>query len=109
GDEWVQVALNQAPKLTDAQKKNVVDGIVNQCDASDGVKDGMIFNPKCRFDRGKLICAAVGTKTDGCRSEEQAAALERGFAGPRDSKGRIVYPGFPFDIGTVATQGMRGH
>jgi feruloyl esterase len=39
---------------------------------------------------------------------EQALALEKGFAGPKDSRGRQVYPGFLFDTGIAATQGIPG-
>jgi hypothetical protein len=121
GDEWVAVALNQvAPKdengrpvtrlaLSEVQKRAVIDGILNQCDAADGAKDGMIFNPACRFDPKKLVCGTQGQQAGSCLSVEQAAALEKGFAGPKDSKGRQVYPGFPFDTGIAATQGIPGH
>jgi hypothetical protein len=107
GDEWVAVALNQSDKLSDSDKKTVIDGIVNQCDAADGLKDGIVFNTQCRFDPKLLVCK--GPKADGCLSAGQAAALEKGFAGPKDSKGRQVYPGFPFDTGIAATQGIPGH
>jgi hypothetical protein len=107
GDEWVAVALNQAPKLSDSDKKTIIDGIVNQCDAADGLKDGIVYNTQCKFDPKLLVCK--GPKADGCISTEQAAALEKGFAGPRDSKGRQVYAGFPFDTGIAATQGIPGH
>jgi feruloyl esterase len=107
GDEWVAVALNQAPKLSDSDKKTIIDGIVNQCDAADGLKDGIVFNTQCKFDPKLLVCK--GSKADGCISSDQAAALEKGFAGPKDSKGRQVYPGFPFDTGIAATQGIPGH
>ena len=107
GDEWVAVALNQAPKLSDADKKTVIDGILNQCDAADGAKDGIVFNTQCKFDPKLLVCK--GPKADGCLLPEQAAALEKGFAGPKDSRGRQVYPGFPFDTGIAATQGIPGH
>ncbi|HET9833783.1 MAG TPA: tannase/feruloyl esterase family alpha/beta hydrolase [Vicinamibacterales bacterium] len=107
GDEWVAVALNQVEKLSQNDKKTIIDGILNQCDAADGVKDGMVFDSKCKFDPKLLVCK--GPKADGCLSAEQAAALEKGFAGPKDSKGRQVYPGFPFDTGIAATQGIPGH
>jgi feruloyl esterase len=106
GDEWVAVALNQTQKLSDGDKKTVIDGIVSQCDAADGVKDGIVFNTKCRFDPKLLVCK--GPKADGCLSAEQAAAIEKGFAGPKDSRGRQVYPGFPFDTGIASTQGISG-
>lgn len=120
GDEWVATMLNTvAPKdasgkanpreaLTDAQKKAVIDGVLNACDAGDGVKDGMIFNTKaCRFDPKTLVCTGGGG-TNACLSMAQATALEKGFAGPKDSKGRQVYPGFMFDTGLTATQGIPG-
>lgn len=119
GDEWVATMLNAvAPKdasgkadpraaLSDAQKKAVIDGVLNACDANDGLKDDMIFNTKaCRFDPKALVCAA--NKTDGCLTMEQATALEKGFAGPKDSRGRQVYPGFMFDTGIASTQGIPG-
>jgi hypothetical protein len=119
GDEWVATQLNTvAPKnekglpatrqaLSDADKKTVIDGFLNACDAGDGVKDGMVFNTNaCRFDPKALVCK--GAKADGCLSAAQAAALEKGFAGPKDSKGRQVYPGFLFDTGIAATQGIPG-
>ena len=119
GDEWVATMLNQvAPKnekgqpatrqaLSDADKKAVIDGFLNACDAGDGLEDGMVFNTNaCRFDPKTLVCK--GAKAEGCLSAEQAAALEKGFAGPKDSKGRQVYPGFLFDTGIAATQGIPG-
>ena len=119
GDRWVAAALNEiAPKddkgqpltrnaLSDSDRKTVIEGIINQCDALDGVKDRMIFNPKaCHFEPKTLVCK--GAKTDGCLSAAQAAALEKGFAGPKDSKGRQVYPGFFWDTGLASTQGIAG-
>jgi feruloyl esterase len=119
GDQWVAVSLNQvAPKnaqgqpmtrsaLSDGDKKLVIDGLLNACDAGDGITDGMVFNINaCRFDPKTLVCK--GDKAEGCLSAAQAAALEKGFAGPKDSKGRQVYPGFLFDTGIAATQGIAG-
>src|SRR5262245_27516408 len=119
GDEWVATMLTTvAPKnaqgvlqvrqaLSDSDKKLVIDGALNACDANDGLKDGMIFDqPSCKFDPKVLACK--GAKTDGCLTMEQAVAIEKGFAGPKDSKGRQVYPGFPYDTGIASTQGIPG-
>jgi len=119
GDRWFAVTLNEAaPKnaqgqpvtkevFSDSDKKTVIDGILNACDANDGVKDGMIFNVQaCRFDPKALVCS--GEKKDGCLSSAQAAALTNAFEGPKDSKGRVVYPSFPPDTGLASTQGIPG-
>jgi pimeloyl-ACP methyl ester carboxylesterase len=119
GDEWVATMLNQvAPRdaagkpdsrraFSDADRKTVIDGLLNACDAADGLKDGMVFNTAgCRFDPKALVCP--GPKSDGCLSKEQVSAIEKAFAGPKDTKGRQVYPGFPFDTGIIATQGIPG-
>jgi len=119
GDEWVATMINQvAPRnaqgqpltrqaLSDSDKKTVIDGFLNACDAGDGLKDGMVFNTKaCRFDPKALVCS--GANAEGCLSMAQAVALEKAFGGPKDSKGRQVYPGFPFDTGIAATQGIPG-
>ena len=52
--------------------------------------------------------SAKARKADSCLSMAQAATLEKAFAGPKDSKGRQVYPGFFFDTGLVSTQGIPG-
>ena len=59
-----------------------------------------------RFDPAKLVCK--GPKTDACLSREQAAAIKKGFAGPKDSRGVQVYPGFWYDTGITATRGIPG-
>jgi Tannase and feruloyl esterase len=118
GDRGVAATLNEiAPKdekglpiprnaLSEGDKKAFIDGLLNACDAADGLKDGMIFNTSCRFDPKTLVCK--GAKADGCLSMPQATTIEKAFAGPKDSKGRQVYPGFLFDTGIVSTQGIPG-
>jgi len=119
GDRWVAATLNEiAPKnaqgqlvtrdaLSDSDKEAVLDGLINACDAGDGLKDGLIFNINaCKFDPKALVCK--GDKADGCLSMAQATTLEKAFGGPKDSKGRQVYPGFLFDTGIAVTQGLAG-
>ena len=45
--------------------------------------------------------------TAACR-RRRSTAIEKAFAGPKDSKGRQVYPGFLFDTGIASTQGIPG-
>ena len=120
GDRWVAATLNQiAPKdgrglpvtqdaFSDSDKKAVIDGLLRACDAADGLKDGMVFSLSgCRFDPDTLVCPG-GKKVDGCITRQQAETLQKAFAGPKDSKGRPAYPGFPFDTGIAAKQGIPG-
>jgi feruloyl esterase len=86
-----------------SDRKLIIGSLLEACDAKDGAADGMIFNPlACDFDPRSLACK--GDKNDACLTRQQAEALQRGFAGPRDSAGRQVYPGFFFDTGIAANQ-----
>jgi hypothetical protein len=110
---WLDAAFNEvAPKdasgrpqphllFSESDKQVVVDGVLAACDADDGIADKMIFNMKaCDFDPGTLVCG--GSKTSSCLSPAQAGALEKGFAGPRNSKGKLVYRVSPNDAGVAA-------
>jgi feruloyl esterase len=92
------------PALSDGDKKAVIAKLLAVCDARDGAADGMIFDVAgCGFRPSDLKCP--GAKAEGCLSAEQVAAIEKGFAGPKDSRGRQVYPGFFFDTGISAQGG----
>ena len=80
----------------------VVDGVVAACDGRDGVEDGLIFDVRgCGFSPAALACK--GAKAEGCLSAPQVTAIERAFAGPRDSTGHQVYPRYPYDTGIAAS------
>jgi feruloyl esterase len=88
--------------FSDSDRKAVVDGLLRACDANDGLTDGMIFDTRgCAFDPATLVCK--GPKVDGCLSHEQVAAIVKAFAGPKDSRGNQVYPGFFYDTGIAAS------
>ena len=113
GIEYTQVLLNQiSPSGADGQpdvtklltadvRKTLVDGLLDQCDALDGLKDGMIENvAQCHFQASRLVCK--GGRTTGCIGQPLADTLERGLAGPKDKAGYAIYAPVPFDTGTVA-------
>jgi hypothetical protein len=63
-----------------------------QCDAIDGVKDGVIENPPaCSFDPSVLLCK--GEESNACLTAPQLAALKTIYGGVTDSKGRQIFPG----------------
>jgi pimeloyl-ACP methyl ester carboxylesterase len=91
--------LSQA--FSDVDLSLVSRGIASACDAADGAADGMVLRPEaCRFDPKRLQCA--GAKDAGCLTSAQVTALERTFAGPRDSSGRALYVGQAWDPGIRA-------
>jgi feruloyl esterase len=48
---------NEAARLLSAQTQLLHRAVLNACDAGDGLKDGLIADPKsCRFDPGDLQC-----------------------------------------------------
>jgi feruloyl esterase len=84
--------------LAAADWKRVSDAAVALCDAIDGVRDGVIDDPRrCRFDPVRLECK--GGKTAACLSAEQLAAVRRLYAPLRDENGRRIddgiLPGIP--------------
>ena len=114
GDAWAAVAFNQvAPKdasgkpetgkvFSASDRKLLIDSILNECDAKDGLKDGMIFNFRaCHYDPAVLKCG--GTKTDTCLSDLQVGALQKALSPPKDSLGNEIYPAFPIDTGITAS------
>ena len=77
--------------------------VANQCDALDGLKDGMIMNmAACHFDPVLLECTA-GKRTN-CLSPEKVNALKTAFGGPRDRQGNALYTGFPYDLGLLGEE-----
>jgi feruloyl esterase len=65
-----------------------------QCDATDGITDGVIEDPpSCDFDPGIMRCS--GTGAGQCLREDQVTALRKIYAGPSDPRtGASLYPGF---------------
>ncbi|MFT3727914.1 MAG: tannase/feruloyl esterase family alpha/beta hydrolase [Terricaulis sp.] len=64
-----------------------------QCDAQDGVSDGIINDPRaCAFDPARLQCTAGDAPT--CLTAAEVAGLRRVYAGAHLRNGVSVYPGF---------------
>jgi hypothetical protein len=86
---------------TDSQLKGVANAVLKQCDALDGLRDGMINDfQACHFDPGTLVCGTRGAPgADSCLTPAQAATLKTVQGGARDSRGTLLYGTFPFDTG----------
>ncbi len=80
--------------------KLVAAKVLERCDTLDGAADGIVGDlPRCQgaFKLAELQCA--GEKTAQCLSGKQVGALQRSFAGPRNSKGEMLYSDWSFDAG----------
>src|SRR5579859_4910586 len=97
---------NSHPILTAQDLAMVNRAAVMQCDALDGVTDGVIADPRqCKFVPAQLRCTAG--KTSGCLDDRQVQSLEKMYAGARRrDTGEAVYPGWP--VGSEAPEGAGG-
>jgi feruloyl esterase len=76
------------------------DAVARQCDALDGLEDGLVMNiAACRFDPASVQCAPG--QAAGCLGADKVAAVRTAFDGPRDGRGRAAYARFPYDLGLL--------
>ncbi|MDR0843149.1 MAG: tannase/feruloyl esterase family alpha/beta hydrolase [Acidobacteriota bacterium] len=94
GAMWNQKALSAAP--VSAGKMALVAGkVMEKCDTADGLKDGLIDDPrKCDFvpSRDVPVCKP-GADGDDCLTAAQAEAIAKVYGGPV-SNGKPYFPGF---------------
>jgi len=88
-------ALARAGLTAEAYTAAVSAPMLAKCDLLDGVKDGVISDPRaCRFDveTEAKVCGAPGVAAGQCITPAQAAVL-KGLTPDITLKGRRVYPG----------------
>ncbi|MGB4248651.1 MAG: tannase/feruloyl esterase family alpha/beta hydrolase [Pseudohongiellaceae bacterium] len=73
------------------------DRVLQQCDANDGIQDGVLNDPmSCDFeprrDLAGLMCNA-DTSGDTCFTPAQLQTIEDFYSGPYDDAGTVLYPG----------------
>jgi hypothetical protein len=90
--EWS--GRNLLGKMTPADLQVVYDNVMAKCDGDDGLKDGIIGDPRtCKADPAELQCHTA--KTTACLTMEQVTAVKKVYAGPTTSKGEKIYTGGP--------------
>lgn len=117
--KWIPVAFNQiAPKdsdgkpiftqaITDSDRKLITEALLKQCDAKDGLADGIISDPlDCDFDPAALTCK--DEKSESCLTLEKVSAIKKAMGGPKTTRGVQVYPGFLYDTGITSIGPIRG-
>jgi feruloyl esterase len=87
---------DSTPILTPASLALVTRAVVAACDANDGVRDGVIDDPRdCTWTPDAVKCAEGGASAT-CLSPAQIAALKTMYAGAKNPRtGAQIYPGWP--------------
>jgi feruloyl esterase len=94
GAMWNQKALSEAPVT--AEKMNLVaERVMAKCDSIDGLKDGLIDDPrKCDFNPALDVpICSEGKDSQDCLTAAQATAIAKVYSGPM-IKGKSIFPGF---------------
>ena len=89
----VPVAIDPTNVAVPAAKLTMLnEAVINACDALDGVKDGVINNPRaCKFDPGALVCKTADAPS--CLTIPQIESVRRAYGTAKLKNGEAVFPG----------------
>jgi feruloyl esterase len=101
-DAWrmwmAQIALkDRADRILPSQYPLIHSAVLAQCDAIDGLKDGLIEDPaKCRFNPRTIVCKSTDDLSNeaSCLTPRQAMSVRALFGPVRTSKGKEIFPGY---------------
>jgi feruloyl esterase len=94
GAMWNQKVLTETP-VPATKMPLLAEKVMAKCDAVDGLKDGLIDDPrKCSFDPARDVPAcSQGADGPDCLTPAQASAIAKIYSGPV-SNGKPFFPGF---------------
>ncbi len=95
GAVWVNLAtlVDQGSYIPAEKLPAISAAVLAACDAQDGVTDGVLNDPRqCHFDPSTMLCQ--GGDSNGCLTPPQVTALKKIYAGPADSAGHQIFPGY---------------
>jgi feruloyl esterase len=91
---WITQALQANPDsyIPSSKTKIIGDAVNAACDALDGIKDGILNNPrKCRFDPATLLCKDGDAPN--CLTQAQVETVKKIYQGGRTADGQQIFPG----------------
>jgi feruloyl esterase len=94
GAMWNQKAVAESP-LPVAKVALLAEKVMAKCDQVDGLKDGLIDDPrKCSFDPARDVPACrAGSDAPDCLTAAEAATIKKIYGGPV-SNGKSFFPGY---------------
>jgi feruloyl esterase len=108
---WNAQAVTSEPGRLAMEKLPILaSAVYNKCDEKDGVRDGLIADPrKCDFDPGADL-PKCSDDVDGrdCFTSGQIEGLRKVYGGVRNSQGRLLYPGQPVGAEVAPPGGRSG-
>lgn len=92
---WIANAVTDErdrPILSAEKSPAIQTAVMEACDGIDGLKDGLIDDPrKCRFKASSMACPG-GKDSKSCLLPHEVSSLEKLYAMPVNSRGEVVYP-----------------
>jgi len=92
---WPQIVMNKivGGPISAAKLTAVTKAAIAACDATDGVTDGLINDPRaCTYDPAALVCTG-GDNPAGCLTQAEADAVRKIWNGPTDASGQRLWFG----------------
>ena len=88
-----EMKLAKDAALSPAKIETLHKAVMEQCDARDGLKDGLIRDPqKCKFDPSVLLCK--NGDADTCLTAPQVDLVKIVYTDVRTKKGETIWTGF---------------
>lgn len=88
-----QMELTPTSYIPAAKVPAIAAAVLAACDKNDGVRDGILNDPRqCHFNPESMLCKNGDSEV--CLLPGQVETLKKLYAGPRDSNGRQIFPGF---------------
>ena len=105
---WNTLARESAEPLSPGQLETMADVVYGQCDATDGVEDGLIRDPRqCDFDPARDLPVCEGEAQNSCLTQAQVDAVSRVYGGTM-SNGEVYFPGQPVGAEIADAEGNSG-